>query len=76
MVTHTHLGHGAPTYHLARDADHVHLVCRGCGKITEISPEVARPLVAALEAEQGFETDVGHLTVFGRCADCRAPGHA
>src|ERR1700760_3319542 len=76
MVPHTHLGHGAPTYHLAQDADHVHLVCRGCGKITEISPEVARPLVAALEAEQGFETDVGHLTVFGRCADCRAPGHA
>ena len=76
MVTHTPLGHGAPTYHLAENADHVHLVCRGCGKITEISPEVARPLVAALDADQGFETDVGHLTVFGRCADCRAPGHA
>src|SRR5215471_12662351 len=30
MVSHTHLGHGAPTYHLAEDADHVHLVCRGC----------------------------------------------
>ena len=71
MVTHTHLGHGAPTYHLAQDADHVHLVCRTCGKLTEISPDVARPLVATLDAEQGFETDVGHLTVFGRCSDCR-----
>ncbi len=71
MVTHTHLGHGAPTYHLSEDADHVHLVCRGCWKITEISPEVARPLVATLDSEQGFETDVGHLTVFGRCVDCR-----
>src|SRR5579875_1876074 len=27
MVTHAHLGHGAPTYHLAVEADHVHLVC-------------------------------------------------
>jgi Fur family transcriptional regulator, ferric uptake regulator len=71
MVTHTHLGHGAPTYHLAEYADHVHLVCRSCGKITEISPDVVGPLIAALDAEQGFETDVGHLTVFGRCADCR-----
>src|ERR1700744_6257285 len=71
MVTHTHLGHGAPTYHLAEDADHVHLVCRSCGKITEISSDVARPLVATLDAEQGFQTDVGHLTVFGRCSDCR-----
>lgn len=71
MVTHTHLGHGAPTYHLAADADHVHLVCRGCGKITEVSPEAVRPLVTVLDAEQGFETDVGHLTVFGRCGHCR-----
>src|ERR1700689_1014646 len=29
MVTHTHLHHGAPTYHLASAGDHVHLVCRG-----------------------------------------------
>src|SRR6202046_2295818 len=55
----------------AEDAAHVRLVCRACGKITEISPDVARPLVATLDAEQGFETDVGHLTVFGRCPDCR-----
>jgi Fur family ferric uptake transcriptional regulator len=30
------------------------------------------PLVAALEAEHGFETDVRHLTVFGRCGTCRS----
>src|SRR5262249_5297297 len=28
LVTHTHLGHGAPSYHLAAEAQHVHLVCR------------------------------------------------
>jgi len=27
--------------------------------------------VAALKEQRGFETDVNHLTVFGRCADCR-----
>jgi Fur family transcriptional regulator, ferric uptake regulator len=74
MVTHAHLGHGAPTYHLAVDADHVHLVCRSCGKITEVSPDSVRPLVTALNAEQDFETDVGHLTVFGRCGQCRRAG--
>jgi Fur family transcriptional regulator, ferric uptake regulator len=31
LVTHTHLGHGPPTYHAATDDDHVHLVCRVCG---------------------------------------------
>ncbi len=72
MVTHTHLGHGAPTYHLATDADHVHLVCRDCGQVTEIGPDKIRPLITALEEQHGFETDVGHLTVFGRGAQCRA----
>ncbi len=71
MVTHAHLGHGAPTYHLATGADHVHLVCRTCGRITEVSPDAVRSLVTALDQEHGFETDVSHLTVFGRCGDCR-----
>ncbi|GII79694.1 transcriptional repressor [Sphaerisporangium rufum] len=71
MVTHTHLGHGAPTYHLASEADHVHLVCRGCGEITEVGPELVEGLVSRLEADLGFGTDVRHLTVFGRCRNCR-----
>ena len=49
MVTHTHLHHGAPTYHLATDADHVHLVCRDCGRVTEIGPDAIRPLITALD---------------------------
>ena len=45
LVTHTHLGHGAPRYHLAADAGHVHLVCSECGRIIQVEPEVVRPLV-------------------------------
>jgi Fur family transcriptional regulator, ferric uptake regulator len=71
LVTHTHLGHGAHRYHLAADAQHVHLVCRGCGAITQLDPVAVSSLVQALDAEYGFETDVGHLTVFGTCAQCR-----
>jgi Fur family transcriptional regulator, ferric uptake regulator len=71
LVTHTHLGHGAPVYHLAAEAQHVHLVCRDCEKVIQIDPAAVSSLVSALDRESGFETDVGHLTVFGRCADCR-----
>lgn len=71
LVTHTHLGHGAPRYHLAAEAEHVHLVCSQCGRITQVSPEAVSALVAGLDENFGFQTDVGHLTVFGRCADCR-----
>jgi Fur family ferric uptake transcriptional regulator len=76
MVTHNHLRHGAPTYHLATDADHVHLKCRVCGRVTEVGPDAIRPLITALDERHGFETDVGHLTVFGRCAECRAAADA
>jgi len=72
LVTHTHLGHGAHRYHLAADAQHVHLVCRNCGAITQLDPAAVSSLVSVLDSEYGFETDVGHLTVFGTCAACRA----
>src|SRR5579875_3274568 len=44
MFTHAHLGHGAPTYRLAVEADHVCLVCRSCGRIIEVLPHAVRPL--------------------------------
>jgi Fur family ferric uptake transcriptional regulator len=71
LVTHTHLGHGAPRYHLAAEAQHVHLVCQQCERVTQVDPAAVRSLVSSLNDEHGFETDVGHLTVFGRCAQCR-----
>jgi len=71
LVTHTHLGHGAPRYHLAAEAEHVHLVCAKCGRITQVAPDAVAALVSALDQNYGFQTDVGHLTVFGRCESCR-----
>jgi Fur family ferric uptake transcriptional regulator len=72
LVAHTHLNHGAPTYHLASEAGHVHLVCQDCGKIGEADRETFAPLTRALDDKHGFETNVSHLTIFGRCAECRS----
>lgn len=72
LVTHTHLGHGAPIYHAAAEQQHLHLVCRVCGRVTEAQPDVADPLVEKLRVEQGFEIDVAHFAIFGRCAECVA----
>ncbi len=71
LVKHAHLSHGAPTYHAAAAPEHVHLVCRECEKVAEVSPDAVAPLVDLLERNQGFVADVGHLTVFGTCANCR-----
>ena len=72
LVRHTHLGHGAPTYSVATDDDHVHLVCRDCGRVEEAGTEVLGGVVERLEAERGFSVDVGHFAVFGQCRACRA----
>jgi Fur family ferric uptake transcriptional regulator len=70
LVSHTHLGHGAPAYHATTEPDHVHLVCRNCERVTQVEPSVAAGLVDELAARFGFHTDVRHLTVFGTCRDC------
>jgi Fur family transcriptional regulator, ferric uptake regulator len=72
VVTHTHLGHGAPTYHAAGADEHLHLVCGACGRVTETPVDAARDLVAQLAAEHGFVTDVRHVALHGRCAACAA----
>ena len=74
LVQHTHLGHGAPTYSVASEVDHVHLVCRGCGEVDEAPPELVAPIVEELAATRGFQVDVGHFAVFGRCRGCAGAG--
>jgi Fur family ferric uptake transcriptional regulator len=72
MVTHTHLGHGAPTYHAATTDDHLHLVCRVCGAVLETEVALADELVLRLAERHGFETDVAHFAIYGRCRECSA----
>lgn len=70
LVSHAHLGHGAPTYHLADRHHHMHLVCRDCGTVLEADVSVAAALTDKLRGSFGFETDMKHFAIFGRCADC------
>jgi Fur family ferric uptake transcriptional regulator len=71
LVTHTHLGAGSPSYHLAEEADHLHVVCRSCGAVADTPLDLADGLVERLRDDAGFEADARHLTVFGRCRACR-----
>jgi Fur family ferric uptake transcriptional regulator len=73
LVRHTHLSDRAPTYHSALEHEHVHVVCRRCQKVRSYDPAVVQPVVDALSAD-GFVVDVGHLAIFGECADCSASG--
>ncbi|HUR15243.1 MAG TPA: transcriptional repressor [Mycobacteriales bacterium] len=75
LVQHTHLGHGAPTYSVAGDDDHVHLVCRLCGAVEEAQRALVGDVVARLRTELGFSVDVGHFALFGTCRACSEDDH-
>jgi Fur family ferric uptake transcriptional regulator len=70
LVTHTHLSHGAPTYHGVSEQQHVHLVCRACGGVDDVSADLLEALAVTLEKEKSFLVDKGHVALFGICATC------
>ena len=65
LITHAHLSHGAPTYHAVGEEQHVHLVCRQCGGLSEVPLEVFAPVAEMLRLENSFRVDLGHVALLG-----------
>jgi Fur family ferric uptake transcriptional regulator len=74
LVTHAHIGHGAPTYHSVDDHVHIHLVCDRCGAVQSLDAGIAEPFLNDLRDATGFVTDVSHVALHGTCRDCNALG--
>jgi Fur family ferric uptake transcriptional regulator len=72
FVSHSHGADGREEYHILPDAEHGHLHCTGCGRTWEVPADEARSFVRALERRRGFAIDVSHLSIAGRCEDCRS----
>ena len=70
LVTHAHIGHGAPTYHAVDDHVHIHLVCDRCGTVMSVSAEVADDFVDRLRTDHEFVTDISHMAIHGWCTAC------
>lgn len=71
LTYHTHLDHHpSPTYH-AMGREHIHLVCEVCNRVANADPALMGGAITALADVHGFEVDVRHLAIFGRCATCR-----
>jgi Fur family ferric uptake transcriptional regulator len=72
LVRHAHGPDGREEYHVLPRTEHGHLHCSHCGRSWDIETREAAELVSALRRDRGFEMDLSHLTISGRCADCRA----
>jgi Fur family ferric uptake transcriptional regulator len=74
LLSHSHDQDGREEFHVLPDIEHGHLYCRQCGAQAELAAD-DKAVVASLRAfdqERGFEIDLSHLTLIGRCASCRA----
>ncbi len=74
LVTETNFGEGRVRYHVAEKGHHHHLVCRRCGKTTDLDESVLYPLRDTLLRDYGFEADLRHLAIPGECTECRRKG--
>ena len=71
LVTHTHLDDRVTRWHRADSHAHGHLVCRACGRETEIGPAILTAMAGRLRDAYRFEADLAHSAVVGICRQCR-----
>jgi Fur family transcriptional regulator, ferric uptake regulator len=72
LVQHGHGADGREEFHVGPEGTHGHLHCATCGGRWEIRAGSARAIIDALRSSDGFEVDLSHVTVVGRCRNCVA----
>lgn len=71
IVRHSHGPGGRQEFHVGPVADHAHLVCGSCGARQELGRHEIQALADDVLLRHGFDLDIEHLTIEGRCAGCR-----
>lgn len=72
LVSQTDLGTGERTYHWRGDTPHHHLVCTECGAIAQLPHDLLRSVANRLRRDFGFQAEIDHWAVYGRCRECAA----
>lgn len=64
---------GSPARYEDRVGDnHHHLVCRGCGRMTDVDCAVGEAPCLTPQDGAGYEVDEAEVLYWGRCGDCLA----
>jgi Fur family transcriptional regulator, ferric uptake regulator len=70
LVRHGHGADGREEYHVLPTGRHGHLHCSTCGATWEIDEDRGELVADVLRAWDGFELDISHVTLVGRCREC------
>ena len=71
LISETLRANGETIYEAAVESPHHHLECRLCGSIIDVDHAYLDDLVPRLLRDYGFEPDLDHVSLKGRCAACR-----
>lgn len=74
MVRHGHAADGREEFHVLPEQEHGHLHCSACNATWEIGERQAAAIARAFRAADGFEIEIGHVTLVGRCRTCAKAG--
>lgn len=70
VVRHGHGADGREEFHVLPAGEHGHVHCSACGATWEIGRGAAAAVSESLRVADGFEIDIGHVTLVGRCREC------
>lgn len=70
LVRHGHGADGREEFHVRPQQEHGHLHCAECGATWELDPSQASDIEEAFRSADGFEIEIGHVTLVGRCRTC------
>ena len=70
LVDEMRLGKIRCYYEIKQSHEHQHLVCRGCGKVTEFQNPYFQKLIEAVRREHGFKVTKAELYLEGYCPEC------
>ena len=70
LVVETDFGEGRLVYHHIEKGHHHHLICRECGRVTDVDESVFAPFEELLIRRFQFVADIRHLAISGHCLHC------
>lgn len=66
-------GSGESAYYQLNAAEcalHMHLKCRGCGRLIHMDCDFMKEILAHFKNEHSFTVDCGQTVIYGLCGDC------
>jgi len=70
IVDEMHLDKTRCSYEIRKSGEHYHVICTGCGRITEFESPIVNQLVEEVQRRSGMTVIRAVLNLEGYCAKC------